>query len=109
MHSPKPWEINHYTNYFGYSISGRKRKDDSYIGCISERWYASELNEKENIEMRANARLISAAPELLAICKEIEGDGRMFNELDASTAKKLQESIEMAEGKILNGDPAKIP
>lgn len=97
MHSPKPWEVVRYTNYHGYSIFGAKRKDGTHIGCIAERWYTSEVGEKENIEMSANARLISAAPDLLSICKEIEGDGRMFNELDLSTAQKLQAVIEAAE------------
>jgi hypothetical protein len=64
-HTPGPWEVNHYRNYEGYSISAAKR------GCIAERWYPTELDEQENAEMADNARLIAAAPELLEALKGI--------------------------------------
>ena len=62
-HTPGPWEVNRYSNYEGYSISAEKR------GCLAERWYPAELDEQENAEMAANARLIAAAPEMLEALK----------------------------------------
>jgi hypothetical protein len=63
-HTPGPWEISWYTNYTGYSIWGKD------IGCLAERWYPSELSEKGNTEMLANALLIAAAPRMYDALKK---------------------------------------
>lgn len=65
-HTPGPWEIARYTNYNGWSIWAEGR------GCIAERWYPSACSEAENDEMKKTARLIAAAPELLAALKRLQ-------------------------------------
>lgn len=61
-HTPGPWELQHYTNHIGFSIWAPN------AGCIAERWYPTENNDTP---IEANARLIAAAPELLALAKHI--------------------------------------
>jgi hypothetical protein len=63
-HAPGPWELSQYENYIGYAIYARGH------GCISERWYAAKLSEQEDDFMRANARLISKAPEMLELLQK---------------------------------------
>lgn len=57
-----PWQIERYTNYYGFSIWAIDR------GCIAERWYDKARSEEIDNEMQANARLIAAAPDLLEAC-----------------------------------------
>ena len=61
--SKGPWELNTYSNYTGWSIFGVGS------GCIAERWYELDCTEEKNAEMKANARLIAAAPELYEALK----------------------------------------
>lgn len=65
-HTPGPWEIRQYTNYYGYSIDAEGR------GCIAERWYDFPQQETYGSEIPANALLIAAAPDLLAVAKAYE-------------------------------------
>lgn len=65
-HTPGPWEIREYSNYFGYAIDAAGR------GCIAERWYDLSQPEPYGSEIAANARLISAAPDLLALARGYE-------------------------------------
>jgi hypothetical protein len=73
-HTPGPWEIRQYTNYYGYSIDAEGR------GCIAERWYDLPQDQPYGNEIPANARLISAAPDLLEACKKAV---RELNEIRA--------------------------
>ncbi len=58
-----PWEIQTYSNYFGWSIYA------GGAGCIAERWYEVERTPEVDAEMKANAHLIAAAPELYEALK----------------------------------------
>jgi hypothetical protein len=60
QHTPGEWFINQYTNWTGYSIHAKNR------GCIAERWYDKDQDQPYGSEIMANARLIAAAPDLLA-------------------------------------------
>lgn len=66
-HTPGPWTIQRYTNYYGFSIYAESR------GCIAERWYSKEQVRPYRDEMEANARLIAAAPALLQSLKSLLG------------------------------------
>lgn len=63
MHTPGPWKIQRYKNYYGFSIYAAGR------GCIAERWYEKKQDEEYANEINANALLIKAAPNLLEACK----------------------------------------
>jgi hypothetical protein len=73
-HTPGPWGVQRYRNYVGFSVWAGDR------GCIAERWYDTEQNPPYGDEIVANARLISAAPELLAFA-------RRYLDSDATTAE----------------------
>lgn len=64
-HTPGPWEVQSYTNYKGWSVWANDRGCIAE-GCIAERWYDAD---QQPDELKANARLIAAAPELLEACK----------------------------------------
>ena len=61
QHTPGPWEVSRYTNYCGFSIYAPD------AGCIAERWWPTV---EKDIPIEANARLIAAAPEMLAAIEE---------------------------------------
>jgi hypothetical protein len=56
-HTPGPWHIAKYENYYGYSISA------DGVGCIAERWWPCK--QDIDLPIEANARLIATAPEML--------------------------------------------
>lgn len=61
-HTPAPWTAER--NDHGWSVSGQAPRPDDY----PKLWFIArtESNEPED---EANARLIAAAPDLLAACK----------------------------------------
>lgn len=65
QHTAGEWQISQYTNYRGFSIHAPGR------GCIAERWYDKDQDEPYGEEIIANARLIAAAPELLAALESV--------------------------------------
>lgn len=90
-HTPAPWQIANYSNYIGYAIHGGD------YGCLAERWYEKSIPEDMDRQMKANARLISAAPELLESLTCIDGimrdfhSGQIKDPLDALTL--IEESL----------------
>ena len=64
-HAPGPWKIQRYKNYIGFAIYA-----DGH-GCVAERW--EDISDERRQEARlANARLIAAAPTMLAALKLFE-------------------------------------
>ncbi len=53
-HTPGPWKIQTYENYFGFAIYST-----GPYGCVAERWYKKELSEQREAEQQANAQLIT--------------------------------------------------
>lgn len=98
--TPGEWRVHTYSNYLGWSIYAG--------GCIAERWYQSDRTESQNKEMRANAHLIAAAPEMYAALQMVEcaisginpdgtyrGDGIGFNDDECA---QIQAAIAKATG-----------
>jgi len=76
--TPGPWEISTYTNYVGFAIFVSNPTAEMR-GCIAERWFSYELNERQNQECLSNAHLIAAAPDLYAALKAwIDSDNTDF-------------------------------
>lgn len=69
-HTPAPWHITTYSNYIGYAIHGGD------YGCLAERWYEKSIPEDMERQMKANARLIAAAPDLLQACIALQMEAR---------------------------------
>lgn len=63
-HAPGPWMVQRYTNHYGFSVFADGK-------CIAERWYEIEQEEYKAAEIRANARLIAAAPDLLGALENL--------------------------------------
>jgi hypothetical protein len=79
-HTPGPWTVGTQTGHgaigiLGPSLWGITEKEvcGVYLNRIDTRWKWGEetINRPENLESRSNARLISAAPALLAACEEL--------------------------------------
>ena len=64
-HTPGPWMIETYTNFTGWAVYASGGR-----GCIAERWYKHDQDSPYREELLANARLIAAAPDLLAACEK---------------------------------------
>lgn len=102
-HTPGPWRIGHQTDYGVFNPSVIQTGEDVGIATVYGIPLHVKLDEVENdpkcAEGLANARLIAAAPDLLAACKEAlqssedsEGGGyRVLNEM-------LRAAIAKAEG-----------
>lgn len=71
-HTPGPWEIRFSANGYPYGINapnGDDRKPGA-VGSLVLRWGAFAL--PSSAEALANARLIAAAPEMLALLQRFE-------------------------------------
>lgn len=85
-HTPGPWIIQRYSTHEGFSIWAKD------VGCIAERWWDTSIGEAIPIE--ANARLISAAPDMLEALKNLENDDGAIPE---HAWKMVQDVIRKAE------------
>ena len=90
-HTPGPWRLKIYSNDFftDYILANTCTTKLPYICKVGG-------HHTQKSQKLANARLISAAPDLLKACEYIEGDGKSFNALDYKTAKMLQAAIAKA-------------
>jgi hypothetical protein len=61
LHTPAPWQVSPYNN-----ITSRN-------GTVAK---TEQMPGNYDSEREANARLIAAAPDLLAICEEIANDSK---------------------------------
>ena len=94
-HTPGPWEIQEH----GY-IAGNKGRGN---GRIIARTLKNQLDDHDE---EANARLIAAAPELLAYCtmliqvlENLEEEGAIYiPDRDARLLRKIHSTINKAEG-----------
>lgn len=88
-HTPGPW-----TATLGYTPT--VKAGDTLLAAPSAR--ADDLGGRQLSELHANARLIAAAPDLLAACEEalrLLEDQRLY---DATTDEMLRAAIHKAKG-----------
>jgi hypothetical protein len=71
LHIPGPWKISHEDNAHAILSKGFVIAD-----VFHEEEEGKTTGPNTTEEAQANARLISAAPELLAICEEIANDSK---------------------------------
>ncbi|NOG70449.1 hypothetical protein [Roseicella sp. DB1501] len=100
--TPGPWEIQGYTNYTGWAVYTQNR------GCIAERWYAQNQKAPYADELKANAYLISAAPDLYAAAEKAECfisgfEGDELQEGIAEMLADLRGAIAKAKGEVSHG------
>jgi hypothetical protein len=97
-HTPGPWEVD----------SESSNDGEAEVVVAADRticWTADTFSDEEGAvitdEDRANGRLIAAAPELLASCKEmLASDGLIGNQPSVLRAvQSMREAINKAEGR----------
>ena len=92
-HTPGPWKLQLGKGLqFDYIINTKK---DQPVACFA---HYKQFTKKET---KANARLISAAPDLLAVVKELEESASYWSEYDVplGIVDRLRAAIARAEPK----------
>jgi hypothetical protein len=83
MHTPGPWEYFPAQNYEGFAIAPRGRLPT--LAAIQSKGHITAFNYPGQTE--PNARLIAAAPEMLAMLKRIPGADWTSDDVRAVIAK----------------------
>jgi hypothetical protein len=95
-HTPGPWEVS---GYHVYAEVGDLRRDGYDLHCVVDR-----TDGRTNEEADANARLISAAPDLLRLLKELQpilwNDGPLVKAY-RHLAGGIEAAIAKAEGRTI--------
>ena len=91
-HTPGPWGIFNIDNYTIGECENTKTL--GRVIAVTAHHSVNPFYGIENEEAKANARLVAAAPDLLAACKEAEQKFRVETE----TYKMLVAAIAKAEG-----------
>jgi hypothetical protein len=86
-HTPGPWKAS--------ALAG----DTELSWVETEREYRSIASLIRYPEMEANARLIAAAPELLAACKMVASFAQSWQPLTPGDIRVMLDAIAKAEGK----------
>jgi hypothetical protein len=99
-HTPGPWSDEHLSQHERSTIIGgrlRLIKTDGVIVAFLPQWLDTP---EETSEARANARLIAAAPDLLAVCQELEESVEYWSEYDVplGIADRIRAAIAKATG-----------
>lgn len=84
LHTPGPWQVSPYNN-----ITSRN-------GTVAK---TEQMPGNYDSEREANARLISAAPDLLAICEEIANDSKC-DLVNSERRIRLYSAIAKAKGAL---------
>lgn len=95
-HTPGPWRLKRDANREEYSVNVPP-KDPGAVGYLQIASLNFGFDEPFESQQHANARLIAAAPDLLAALKKIVSDG----DYTAPEGMKriAQEAIDKAEGR----------
>jgi len=74
--TPGPWKISHggFGTDDGFSIASNSIEAKN-VKQVAECWPCAIVNDDHRRELAANARLIAAAPQLLAALKAVEWEG----------------------------------
>ena len=94
MHTPGPWVTGRLGEGMCLEVF---RESVSMNNGIASAWHTDPGTRKQ-IEGESNARLISAAPEMLNILKSL-GDGAIDSLYDESEAQYIRSVISKAEGR----------
>ena len=88
-HTPGPWEIVYSKQGYPYAICAPEQSPNKPGGLTDiTRWASISMPSSD--EGLANARLISAAPDLLAACEEF------CRKVDAGEARSVRSYAQMA-------------
>jgi len=107
-HTKGPWYWDSYSRIFRGDINKKERIDlIATISHLGDKSLGDELQGQRRNEAQANARLISAAPELLEACKGILAepacggivDATVLYSLSSQALVKVQQAIAKAETK----------
>ena len=85
QHTPGPWKAN--VRSMGASIKGPDGESIAWCGCV---W----MYCKGEVPFEANAKLIAAAPQLLASLQEMYYFARVRTGVEYETAGKLLRELE---------------
>lgn len=88
--TPGPWFFLNQTEYIAISGTDKYKR---YVAEIDTRIFGSSQEE-----MKANARLIAAAPEMYSVLKEILGSHICQDRLDQVDLKKITGILKKIEG-----------
>jgi hypothetical protein len=89
QHTPGPWEVSNDHKPSPYII----RQDGRFTGFASVKFHDFLKNEKARQEQEANARLIAAAPELLAALQDLCSDPYLSDPINADRMASAHAAI----------------
>ena len=91
--TPGPWRVDvaQYDDGTIRSVDVREAQYGLFIAAV-------EAHTTEHVDVMANARLIAAAPELLAALREMERCGVLDNGMIAGPAKQARAALAKADG-----------
>lgn len=97
-HTPGPWDIQPATLGFRTPCADDAKDQMIVAGlmCVGVIW--DGVFEKVKAEQEANARLIAAAPDLLAICEKILDEDDKDSFVDRELWEELQATVAKAKG-----------
>lgn len=92
-----PWKIIHggFRNDDGFSI-GSDNATASRVKVTAECWPCTIVDQEHRDELLANARLIAAAPELLAACQDLLNHASVTEHMSAHSVEQARAAIAKA-------------
>jgi len=95
-HTPGPWHYRRFDEWTHTVVTNHGKLPD---GRPSD-WAVASINKSREPEHEANAQLISAAPDLLSVCKELADSAAYWSEYDVPVGivDRLNAAIAKAEG-----------
>ena len=94
-HTPSPWRTIESANTTMRTVVGPDFPGQGYIADVN----LCRTNDAQDVDGEANARLIAAAPELLAACQQTLAYFLRSQQSHAPEVKALQSAINKAEGR----------
>jgi hypothetical protein len=97
-HTPGPWKISHgcLPGDAGFSI-GTNNAAARNVSIVAECWPCTIVSEDHRRELFSNARLITAAPDLLEACRQML-EGMEVEGYSCDTMDMARDAIAKAEG-----------
>lgn len=99
-HSPGPWKLHFWSENIGIATDRKKPRDCETVGTVARMAENGPFHE-DVLRAEANARLMAAAPDLLAALKEARLFVRIASERGSEDAwtmlPRIESAIEKAE------------